>query len=98
PASSPLSLHDALPICWSALRLAQVKGAMVRPLPPDPRALQLQFVLQPGQRLESLRQDVVKQWLWPVKPRDAGVARKDRDHPVVRSEEHTSELQSRGHL
>ncbi|MGZ6142763.1 MAG: DUF5658 family protein [Myxococcales bacterium] len=69
---------------WTALRLAQVKGAVVRPLPPDPRALQLQFVLPAGQRLEALRQDVLRQWLWPVKPRDAKVARKDRDHPVVR--------------
>ena len=89
PDEPSVSRAPALPeldelLRWSALRLAQVKGAMVRPLPPDPRALQLQFVLQPGQRLESLRQDVVKQWLWPVKPRDSRVAPKDRDHPVVK--------------
>jgi DNA-binding NarL/FixJ family response regulator len=68
---------------WTAARLAQVKGSVVRPLPPDARALQLQFVLQGGKRVEALRKDVVKQWLWPVKPRDAQVARKDRKHPVV---------------
>jgi ActR/RegA family two-component response regulator len=69
---------------WSAARLAQVQGAVVRPLPPDARALQLQFVLQGGKRIEALREDVVKQWLWPVKPRDGEVAGKDRKHPVVR--------------
>lgn len=69
---------------WTALRLAQVKGAVVRPLPPDPRAMQLQLVLPAGQRIEALRQDVLRQWLWPVKPRDAQVSRKDRAHPVVR--------------
>ena len=68
---------------WSASRLAQVKGVVVRQLPRDPQALQLQFVVPEGKRIESLRTDVVKQWLWPVKPRDASVARKDRKHPVV---------------
>src|SRR5205823_13702288 len=68
---------------WSAARLAQVKGVVVRQLPRDPQALQLQFVLPEGKRIESLRTDVVKQWLWPVKPRDGEVARKDRKHPVV---------------
>ena len=53
PDEPSVSRAPALPeldelLRWSALRLAQVKGAMVRPLPPDPRALQLQFVLQPG--------------------------------------------------
>src|SRR5439155_22730157 len=69
---------------WSAARLAQTRGAVVRPLPPDPRALQLQFVLQGGKRIEALRQDIVKEWLWPVKPRDAQVAKKDKGHPVVK--------------
>ena len=55
PDEPSVSRAPALPeldelLRWSALRLAQVKGAMVRPLPPDPRALQLQFVLQPGQQ------------------------------------------------
>ena len=69
---------------FSAARLAQTKGAIIRPLPPDGRALQLQFVLQQGKRVEKLRADLVKEWLWPVKPRDGKVARKDRKHPVVR--------------
>ena len=69
---------------WSATRLAQVEGAVLRPLPPDPRALQLQLVLPQGKRIEALRQDVVRRWLWPVKPRDGKVARRDRKHPVVR--------------
>src|SRR5207248_838300 len=34
-------------------------------------------------RVRGLVSRVVKQWLWPVKPRDASVARKDRKHPVV---------------
>src|SRR6185503_17531074 len=69
---------------WTATRIAQTKGAVVRPLPPDPRALQLQFVIPRGKRIEALREDVVKEWLWPVKPRDGKPARKDRAHPAVK--------------
>ena len=69
---------------WTAMRIARTKGAVVRPLPPDPRALQLQFVIPRGKRIEALREEVLKEWLWPVKPRDEKPARKDRDHPAVK--------------
>ena len=67
----------------TAARLAIVRGVVVRPLPPDPRGLQMQFVVHTGARLEELRADILKRWLWPVKQREAGVSRRDRSHPVI---------------
>ena len=65
---------------WTAMRIARTKGAVVRPLPPDERAHQLQFVIPRGKRVESLREDVLREWLWPVKPLGA---KPDRKHPVL---------------
>jgi len=67
----------------TAMRLAQVRGVVVRPLAPDPRAMQLQFVLRGQKRIEALRADLVRGWGWPLKARDAAVDRKLRKHPVL---------------
>ncbi len=75
----------------TAMRLAQVRGAVVRPLGPDPLALQLQFVLRGNKRIEALRADLVRRWLWPIKSRAAAVDRKLRKHPVLARFGHLSE-------
>ncbi|MBS2024910.1 MAG: hypothetical protein JST92_21135, partial [Deltaproteobacteria bacterium] len=67
----------------TALRLAQVRGAIVRPLAPDPRTLQVQFVLRGNKRLEALRRDLTHLWGPPTKPRGAPCPRALRKHPVV---------------
>jgi CheY-like chemotaxis protein len=66
----------------TAACLAQTRGAMIRPLPPDSRALQLQFVLPQGRRIDSLREEIVRLWLWPIKPRDGRVEREHRQSPA----------------
>src|SRR5437870_3582304 len=88
---STLSLHDALPISLPArARSARVRG---RSRPPNPEArhrdrgvhlLEQHLDGKPDAKLAGRRVDEV---------RDEAHARR-----VVRSEEHTSELQSRGHL
>ena len=65
------------------MRLVQLRGVVVRALPRAPEA-PLQFVLLQSRRNQELRQDVLRQWLWPLKPQDAAPARKDRGHPVLR--------------
>jgi hypothetical protein len=72
---------DAL-IHFSATRLAQVQGAIVRPLAPDPRALQLQFVLRGEKRIESLRRDLNRRWGLPIKARGGDLATRWRGHPA----------------
>lgn len=67
---------------WTALRLAQVRGAVVRR--PDAESLQLQFVLTGNRRIEGMRADVVGRWLWPLKERGARTPRPRRGHPVLR--------------
>ena len=68
---------------YSALRLSQVPGVIVRPLAPDPHALQLQFVLRGHKRIEALRDDLVRRWLLPLKARGAKADRRQRAHPVA---------------
>ncbi len=68
---------------YSAARLAQVPGVIVRPLAPDPHALQLQFVLRGSKRIEALRDDLVRRWLLPLKARGAKAGREQRSHPVA---------------
>lgn len=68
---------------YSAVRLSQVPGVIVRPLAPDPHALQLQFVLRGQKRIEALRDDLVRRWLLPLKARGAKAGRVQRAHPVA---------------
>ena len=69
---------------WTAARLTQVQGVVIRQLPQDPLDLELQFVVLRTNRLEALRRDLVKRWLWPLKPRGGKPAPDDRRHPVLR--------------
>src|SRR5439155_26952840 len=94
PASTriyPLSLHDALPICPGS-RIAQCKPPSTRL--PVPCAIELVPIIPRS---------------WPVAAKMAAIAEAgvnatdcmpEATAPCVpaRSEEHTSELQSRGHL
>ncbi len=66
---------------WTAVRLTQVRGVVIRQL--RPHELQLEFVLLASRRNEALRADILRRWLWPLKPRDAKPARADRGHPVL---------------
>jgi CheY-like chemotaxis protein len=68
---------------WTAAEITQVRNVVIRQLAPDFRDLQLQFVLPAGADYENLRREVVREWLWPVKPRgfDAGPV---AEHPVAR--------------
>lgn len=69
---------------WTAVRFTRAKGVVLRALPKERGVLQQQFVLLQARRNEQLRQDLLAQWLWPLKPRGAAPARKDRGHPVLR--------------
>lgn len=69
---------------WTAVRLTQVRGVVIRPLPRDVRTLQLEFVLLASRRNDALRADVLRRWLWPLKPRDAKPAARDRGNAVLR--------------
>src|SRR5207253_9002555 len=87
PSIYTLSLHDALPIWWR------------RPIPRAPSAQHDRAQVHAGSR-------AVDRELGPLGARpDRGLALDHRSrrlglppHTFVRSEEHTSELQSRGHL
>src|SRR5690606_40297154 len=84
PCVSPISLHDALPICAAAgcaprprrSTLLHLAGGL-GPAPPHPRRSRP----RPLHRLDDRRPDV-----------------RQLAHPRRRSEEHTSELQSRENL
>ncbi len=69
-------------LLWTAVRLTQVRGVVIRRLPA--RELQLEFVLLASRSNEALRADILRRWLWPLKPRDAKPARPDRGHPVLK--------------
>src|SRR5207253_9806876 len=87
PATYPLSLHDALPISTMTL-------APARPYLPKAAVGGIDdyhcFLLEPRLTQNAYVTSAV------IKPQQAGIV-----HHVIlfeRSEEHTSELQSRGHL
>src|SRR5437870_10592923 len=84
---STLSLHDALPILLSILVCTEEMQRHVRLGALDPAVVTRRDVEQvagpEGERLAVVHDDAAPS-------RD--------DEPDVRSEEHTSELQSRGHL
>src|SRR5439155_20947032 len=86
PALYPLSLHDALPICRPVAEVL-----------PDPRRLQ-PVRISGAVVLAAVGQQDVDVAI-SVEIGDLDLARPFRCRPhALRSEEHTSELQSRGHL
>ena len=68
----------------TATQLTQLPGVVVRQLSPQPSDLQIQCVLPAGPAYEGLRGEVLKRWLWPLKPRGNTVPPAERDHPVVK--------------
>src|SRR5690625_5715533 len=82
PSRSPLSLHDALPISRRAQRRDRRR-------PPPPAQFRRRPPPHRHRGTVRLRGAIGR----PVRP---GFAR--TPPPIGRSEEHTSELQSRGHL
>src|SRR5207253_7956192 len=78
-----LSLHDALPICRIA---GSMRGSAARPL--KERAMALKIYGIPRSRAFRT--------LWMAK--ELGLEYENIPIDTQRSEEHTSELQSRGHL
>src|SRR5206468_10435926 len=88
PATSTLSLHDALPICQDASPLRRMPG--VRVFRPEPHAAGVderhKSETDGKHRCEHRRAEIRSQLRVAVKRR------------VARSEEHTSELQSRSDL
>src|SRR5207253_9137754 len=94
PSLYTLSLHDALPICTQLANLRACKR---------PPALRLARLAHRGARQTKLfgaahspgiPAGCARVSLLPV----SAAARVRIRHPETRSEEHTSELQSRGHL
>src|SRR5439155_23094157 len=96
PVTNPLSLHDALPISyktnWAALPMPRTNGSFIAVLAAD---------LQKHRRLVRYRIDGTdaqgKQSRWP-EPQDTVPNFAYFVYDGIRSEEHTSELQSRGHI
>src|SRR5205823_14764099 len=86
PATSPLSLHDALPIFGRAAQHARYQ--LVHPLRAERR--------QPLDADSRVRRDLVQGFRGL--PGDAMPARHHRCDRKLRSEEHTSELQSLAYL
>jgi CheY-like chemotaxis protein len=75
---------------WTAERVAQVPGVVIRQMPPEGAALRLEFVLPGGADCDVFRREVVTRWLWPVKPRGGPALPEDAGHPVL---EHLGEMQ-----
>ncbi|MBI3184751.1 MAG: response regulator [Myxococcales bacterium] len=69
---------------WTGERVVKIRGIVIRQPPRDQGELQLQFVLPRGEAFEQFRADALKQWLWPLKPKDGPVGRGHKRHPVVR--------------
>jgi CheY-like chemotaxis protein len=75
---------------WTAERVAQVPGVVIRPMSPDAGAPRLEFVLPAGADCEAFRREVVMRWLWPIKPRGGPALPDDAEHPVL---EHLGEME-----
>src|SRR5690606_41500623 len=97
PASYPLSLHDALPICVADPQVGRPLGQVEQGLARRGRGgccrrrlahLALPFFLRRSRRRPRS----------PRPPRDAGPSPGGGTRWPARSEEHTSELQSRENL
>src|SRR5207253_11395826 len=97
-ASSPLSLHDALPIFDDAGLTISALSCHGNPLDPDPATARGydQVFHQTVRLAERLEVDVVV--TFSGCPGDSDDAKHPNWVTNPRSEEHTSELQSRGHL
>jgi CheY-like chemotaxis protein len=77
--------EDALDMLkWTAGHMAKVSGLIVRQLPREPPALQLQFVLPKGEAFDRFREVLVLRWKWPVKPQGAKLPPRGKRHPVLR--------------
>jgi CheY-like chemotaxis protein len=68
---------------WTAGRIVEVPGVVIRRHSPSAPDLQLQFVL-PAEHLEALRHDVVARWRFPIKPKDGKTPSEQRRHPVLK--------------
>src|SRR5439155_20652100 len=93
PELSPLSLHDALPISPGTRDRRAPRG---RQRGPPPRSVGHPS-LAPPHLGEQVRRCVEAMRSWWSPPRQDESENFD-DLLLARSEEHTSELQSRGHL
>src|SRR5207253_4004599 len=97
PSAPPLSLHDALPISRSRTRRASSIIERADRTVTRGSAAGARENLRPWRRLHRRLAllDLIR--IEPARGVHA-IDRVHRPHEVVRSEEHTSELQSRGHL
>src|SRR5207253_6361914 len=90
-----LSLHDALPIYMSQAKRGYSQFLIIDDDPGIAKFL-VTYLRQRGHTCEALT-DGFQTAAW-LSEHDCEVAIVDLKMPKVRSEEHTSELQSRGHL
>src|SRR5439155_26952201 len=92
-ASSPLSLHDALPISFASPQWGQTTPTSVSVVPSSGGSSSSSSITG---RCSSYPRSVKAGGPNRLPSRSTRAA--SLDGPRIRSEEHTSELQSRGHL